>query len=102
MERLSGISDWPQRAKKANFHCRQLARLCGVSPAYLNEFFVRRFHRPPQEWLDELRIWEAFRMLSDGTSVKEVAYALSFKQASHFSRVFARYHGICPSCCRAV
>ena len=60
---------------------------------------MAHFHRPPQEWLDELRMWEAFRMLCGGAAVKEVAFSLSFKQVSHFSRAFTQYHGFCPSQC---
>ena len=99
MNTLRRVTDWTERARIANFHCRDLARLCKVSPGYLNEFFVAQFHRPPQEWLEELRMWQAFRMLCEGMSIKECLYALGFKQVSHFSRAFTRYHGFCPSRC---
>src|SRR5688572_8961340 len=99
MALLTRVTDWRDRARLANFHCRNLARLCEVSPGYLNQFFVAHFHRPPQEWLEELRMWEAFRMLCEGQSIKECQYGLGFKQVSHFSRAFSRYHGICPSRC---
>jgi AraC-like DNA-binding protein len=102
MHRLTRIADWMSLARSANYNCRNLARVCGVSPGYLNQFFVGHFFRPPQEWLDEIRIWEAFRLLCEQTSVKEAAYSLGFKQISHFSRAFTQYHGFCPSQCAEV
>lgn len=99
MNLLSRITDWSDKARTAQYQCRNLARLCGVSSGYLNEYCVAHFHRPPQEWMDELRMWEAFRMLCDGAPVKEVAFSLFFKQVSHFSRAFTQYHGFCPSQC---
>ena len=102
MNLLVTVSDWTSRARIAKYRSRDLARLCGVSPGYLRQFFVGRFHRPPQEWLDELRMWEAFRMLCQGVSVKECAFTLGFKQVSHFSRAFIRYHGFCASRCAEI
>ena len=99
MNVLKRITNWPDRAREAQFQRQKLALACGVSCRYLNKFFVEEFHRPPQEWLDELRMWDAWRMLAEGKAVKEVAYMLGFKQVSHFSRVFKGYHGVCPSLC---
>jgi AraC-like DNA-binding protein len=99
MNLLARVTDWRDRAHAANFHCRDLAHLCDVSPGYLNQFFVAQFYRPPQEWLEELRMWQAFRMLCEGLSIKECLYELGFKQISHFSRAFTQYHGFCPSRC---
>jgi AraC-like DNA-binding protein len=97
---LSANFDWNRLAHEAHFHRRELAPLCHVSVGRLNAFFVEHFRRSPQEWMDELRIWEAFQNLCEGGSVKEVAYGLGFKQVSHFSKAFSKYHGIPPSSCR--
>src|SRR3954467_8085243 len=102
MNLLVRVADWTNRARVAHFRCRDLARICGVCPEYLNQYFVANFHRPPQEWLDELRMWEAFRMLCEGCSSKECSYTLGFKQVSHFSRVFTLYHGFSPSHCAEI
>src|SRR5437870_2672599 len=102
MKLLEKVADWTDRARAADFKCRELARICGISSGYLNDFFVANFDRPPQEWLDELRMWEAVGMLCQGISTKECAYTLGFKQVSHFSRAFTLYHGFCPSRCAEI
>jgi AraC-like DNA-binding protein len=100
MSVLCANLNWLGLAREANYQRRKLAQCCGVSAGYLNQYFVTRFNRTPQKWLDELRIWEAYQLLCEGTSVKAVAYTLGFKQVSHFSRVFRKYHGFSPSECR--
>ena len=100
MSVLCANLNWLGLAREANYQRRKLAECCGVSAGYLNHYFVTRFNRTPQRWLDELRIWEAYQLLCEGTSVKATAYTLGFKQVSHFSRVFRNYHGFSPSECR--
>ena len=97
---LSANLDWVQLGRQAHFHRTELAQLCHVSPSRLNDFFVQHFHRPPQKWLDEIRLWEAFQKICHGSPVKNVAYDLGFKQVSHFSKAFSRYHGLPPTECR--
>lgn len=99
---LTTIADWPTKGRQARYGCRMLAKLCGVCPGYLNEYFVMNFHRPPQGWLNELRMWDAYRLLCEGAWVKEVAYMLFYKQISHFSRAFSDYYGFGPSQCREI
>ena len=100
MSVLCANMNWIGLAREANYQRRKFAQCCGVSAGYLNHYFVANFNRTPQRWLDELRLWQAYQLLCEGTSVKMAAYTLGFKQVSHFSRVFRRYHGFSPSECR--
>jgi AraC-like DNA-binding protein len=101
MSLLTANLDWIKLARTARFQRREFAKLCSVSPGRLSTFFVEHFKRPPQDWLDELRMWDGFQALCEGVPLKTVAFNLGFKQPSHFSRMFTQYHGICPSKCRA-
>jgi AraC-like DNA-binding protein len=97
--RLLLISDWVERGRQAHYKAAELASLCKVSPSQLRRFYLDTFFRPPQEWLDELRVWDAMEILASGCSVKETAYKLAFSDATHLSHAFKRYHGFSPAAC---
>ena len=99
MCRLQLIHDWIERGRQANYNAVRLAALCTVSPSQLRRYFAEHFYRPPQEWLNELRLWDAMQLLSEGHPVKNVATTLHFSDPNHFSHVFKRYHGCAPSVC---
>lgn len=93
---LERIADWVLLAQKAGYRANKLANLNGISLRQLERFFIEHFKRPPQEWLDELRLIKAALFLVSGRRVKEVAVQLGFRNVSHFSRKFERYHGCRP------
>ena len=95
--RLDRIRDWTDLAKRAEFDCQRLACLCDVSLRQLERYSKLRFARCPQSWLNDLRLIEAQRLLKSGLTIKEAAYALGFKQASHFCRKFKSYTGVTPT-----
>ena len=95
--KLERIRDWSELAERARFDIRQLAVLCQVSVRQLERFFKHSFHVAPEPWLKHLRLQEAQALLRRGIGVKEVAYAVGFKQVSHFCREFKRTTGATPS-----
>ena len=84
-------------AEEAGYNAKQLAKRCGVSLRQLERFFPKATGKTPQQWLNYLRQQKAFELLTSGQSVKEVSIRLSYKQSSHFSREFKRFHGVPPS-----
>lgn len=86
---------------RANLHrsvrLEELAGLNELSKAYA----IRSFHRvvgmPPYEWLLQLRIEEAKKLLQSGRAVSDVAMALGFADQSHFHRRFKRVTGMTPA-----
>lgn len=97
MCRLDCVCDWIERGREAHYSGAELAILCGISQSQLRRFFLEKFLRPPQEWLNELRLWDAAEMLAKGKIVKEVAHFLFFADASHFSHSFQRYFRCAPT-----
>ena len=95
--RLAAVRDWESRAAAANFNARQLASSSEVSLRHLERFFQMHAGMSPQAWLDNLRLRRAVVLLSNGQSVKRVAYDLGFKQPSHFSQKFKHFYGLAPS-----
>ena len=48
-------------------------------------------------WMAEQRQRHAIELLHDGSSVKETASCLGYKQPTNFARKYRNYWGICPS-----
>ena len=99
MSRLELIRDWIERARRAQYDAVALARLCEISASQLRRFFLATFHRPPQEWINELRMWDGMELLAKGQAVKVVASSLNYSDASNFSNAFKEYHGCAPTAC---
>ena len=98
MSRLERIGDWQERARLAIWHAEKLADTCQVSSSQLRRFFAARFGESPQRWLDELRLWEAARLLCCTTlAVKCISIDLGFADESHFCRRFRAYFGCTAS-----
>jgi AraC-like DNA-binding protein len=97
MSRLVFVKDWIVRARRANYDAVHLARLCDISPSQLRRFFLQHYFRPPQEWLNELRLWDATKLLAEGWQIKQIAAHLNFGSDSQFCRCFKRYRGCCPT-----
>ena len=95
--RLLAINDWLTRGHKAAYDSTKLATSCQVSPSQLRRFFLAYFYRPPQEWLDELRLCNAMKVLAQGQQIKLVAFVFHFGSVPHFCHRFKEYHGCTPS-----
>lgn len=76
----------------------RLARGLGVGPRRLEQLFAAEFESTPREYLDRRRI-EAARLLllHSKSSVKEIAYDLGFRHASHFTKWFRHHTTLSPS-----
>ena len=83
-------------AEEAQYSVQKLARIAGVSVRQLERYFATEKLERPRDWLNRLRQTKARQLLSCGQTVKEVAYALGYKQPAHFSREFKRYHKVPP------
>ena len=95
--RLSRITNWTELAEAARYNAKRLAVECGVSLRQLERFLPRITGQTPQRWLNEVRQRKAIELILSGQSIKEVSYHLGYKQSSHFSRDFKRFHGVAPS-----
>lgn len=74
----------------------QLARQIGVSRTYLYKAFVRCCGKSVQQYLLDLRLEEASRLLrTTSRSITDIAYSCGFKDSPSFCRHFKRAYG-CP------
>lgn len=76
----------------------QLARDHYVSPAYLSRIFKETTDMSPINYLIQIRLKNANALLkNEDTTVKEIAKAVGYDDAYHFSKLFKKYYGVSPS-----
>ena len=84
-----------------NYHRKlTLQEVCDelhVNSSYFSSLFRQEISMTFTEYLNQLRIGQACRLLSSSDlTVVEVAYAVGFGDQSYFTRVFRKYKGITP------
>jgi transcriptional regulator GlxA family with amidase domain len=95
--KLNEFQDWPTLAKQANWSVTKLAKACGVSEDTLWRHFRKHMGQTPKKWLMGQRQNRAIELLHDGSSVKQTAASLGYKQQGNFTRTFREFWGACPS-----
>ncbi len=75
-----------------------LARVIKLHPTYFSDRFHELVGMRPLEYLLQRRMERAqYVLLTTRTSIKEVAAAVGYPDAAHFTRAFVRYCGRSPS-----
>jgi len=95
--KLIHIQNWPELARQATWSVAALAKKCVVCTRTLNRHFLKQTGKNTKTWLSEQRQRRAVELLSQGFSIKEIAFCLGYKQPSNFARKYKSYCGICPS-----
>jgi transcriptional regulator GlxA family with amidase domain len=99
--KLEHIQNWSELAKKASWSVTQLAGLCAVSTDTLRRYFLVTTAKSSRQWLSEDRQRQAMVLLRDGSSIKEAANCLGYKQQTNFTRKFKEHWGVCPRMARS-
>ena len=73
-----------------------LAGEVGLSTTHFRRQFRAYTGRSPVEYVRELRMAEAARLLSEGEPIKQVAAAVGYEDAFYFMRVFRKTMGMPP------
>ena len=75
----------------------QLARQIGVSRSYLYKAFLNCSGKSVQQYLQDLRLEEACRLLADTRrAVTDIAYSCGFPDSPSFCRMFRKVYGGTP------
>lgn len=75
-----------------------VAKYLNVTPQYLDRVFQKIMHLSPQEYLLQIRISNAKKLLVSQKHLRVVAVAneSGFRDAAYFSRIFKRETGVTP------
>lgn len=77
------------------------AEAAGVHTSYLAALFKKELHCSPLQYITEQKIEESKQLLGGmNQTVAQVAEALGFSSTAHFSSVFKKHTGKCPSAWR--
>ncbi|MDR1506800.1 MAG: helix-turn-helix domain-containing protein [Treponema sp.] len=69
-----------------------------VSAAYLSRLFTERLKTNFIDYLTDLRIGEAEKLLKNSSmTIKDIAYAVGYQDPNYFSRIFKRITGKLPT-----
>lgn len=76
-----------------------LAAEFGYVPSYISMLFRQRFGVSPSEYLTQIRMKEAKRLMKEQPDllIREVAEQVGYKSQHHFSRLFKKIEGIWPT-----
>ena len=81
-----------------SFGRTQLARLVGLSESAFSRFFVARVGMPLPDYLNEVRIGRACRLLMEGdVSIATIARACGYGTLANFNRRFLKLRGMTPT-----
>jgi AraC family transcriptional regulator len=94
---LQRVTDFMQVHLGDALTLAELATATGLSPSH----FARRFKvatgMPPHQFLMQLRVERAKRMLLHGVSIIEIALICGFTHQEHMTRIFSRSVGMTPA-----
>jgi two-component system response regulator YesN len=74
------------------------AEAAHISPAYLSRLFSEHLKTNFVEYLTELRIERAEKLIRESRmNIKEVAYAVGYQDPNYFSKIFRKVTGMLPT-----
>jgi len=75
---------------------KDLANYVGFSPYYFLRAFRNEVGMPPHEYLENIRIRRAQKLIEAGVPLAQTAAEIGFSSQSHFTRRFKKIIGIAP------
>lgn len=102
--RLNRVCKYIQdRLSDPKLNQAELAELVGMNPSAFSRFFKHGTQRTVTDYVNELRIGLASRMLIDTDApILEICYSSGYENASNFNRRFREYRGMSPRDYRAL
>ena len=95
---ISKVIDWLREHLQEDLSVTELADVAGLSPSYFRRCFHREVGSSPRDYVTQLRIEHAKRMLeSTNRSITEIAMELGYNTSAYFTAVFHRETGTTPS-----
>ncbi|MEL6636290.1 MAG: AraC family transcriptional regulator [Bacteroidota bacterium] len=100
-ERLRRVLQYLMDHLGENIRLETVASIANLSPSAFCRFFKLRTRKTLVQFLNEVRIGLACRLLrEEEQSIASVAYQVGFQNLSNFNRQFRRIRGTCPTAWR--
>ncbi|WP_208328536.1 AraC family transcriptional regulator [Paraburkholderia sp. BL6665CI2N2] len=95
--RVRRVTDYIRANLDGDLAIIELAAQAGLSSFHFARVFRRETGETPHQYVSRLRLEEAARLLrATGQTVLQIAIAVGFENASHFSVQFKRGYGVTP------
>lgn len=80
-----------------SLHLEDIAAAANLSPAYFHKLFKVLYGQTPGEYLQEVRLTAAKKMLlTSNVSIEEIAFTCGFSSQAYFNAVFKKCTGLSP------
>lgn len=97
-QRINDVFEFLMRNYEREVNLEEVAGIASMTPNAFCRFFKLRTRKTFSEFLNDIRIGHACRMLQNGdTSVLEVCFANGFNNVSNFNRQFKNRTNMTPS-----
>ena len=101
--RVRKIKDYVAAHYQEEIRLEDMASIVGMAPSAFSRFFKQHTGRKPIDYLIDIRLGNAARMLVDTTTgISEICYACGFNNLSNFNRTFKARRGYTPRDFRAL
>ncbi|MBR6989869.1 MAG: helix-turn-helix domain-containing protein [Bacteroidaceae bacterium] len=95
--RVNKVQKYINENYKNEIHLNDMADLVNMSPASFSRFFKLRTGRSLTDYITDIRIGHATRMLVDTTTtIAEIGYSCGFNNLSNFNRIFKKKKACSP------
>jgi len=96
-ERMKRVLEYTLNNFRTEIRMDQIASVAGMAPAAFCRYFKKRTRKSFVEYLNELRIVHARKLLADrDLSISQVCLECGFNNSSHFHRQFKLQTGVTP------
>jgi len=95
--RVTKVKEYIDAHFDENICLGDLAKIAGMSPSAFSHFFKIRTGRTLSNYITDLRLGHAARMLVDSTlNIAEICFACGFNNMSNFNRTFKARRNVTP------
>ncbi len=95
--RIRKVEQYVSEHYREDIRLEDLAALVGMAPSAFSRFFRQRTGRTVVDYIIDIRLGNAARMLVDTTqNISEICYSCGFNNLSNFNRVFKAKRGYTP------
>lgn len=95
--RIKRVLEYMRRHFSRKLQVEELAGIAGLSTSRFAELFRKQLHVTPMQQLELYRLEQAFhKLFTENLTVEEIAFAVGFESASHFSTRFRKRYNRSP------